>query len=118
LIGLLTGNSDVSIKPDGETMEFIDYYAHAKNYNQKIGYEMYPLSKFMEIWALILILGMFAGLIVNLMSMKLYYNMAMRQSTLLMDRLSAMNAAFIKLIYISVYFTLSIIGAIVVRKSN
>ena len=106
------------IKPDGMSMEFIDYYAHAKNYNEKTGYEAYPISTFMAIWAVIVMIGFFFGLIVNLVSMKLYYNMAMRQSTLLVDRLHAMHAAVIKLIYVCFYFFFTMIGAISVRKAN
>ena len=99
-------------------MEFIDYYAHATNYNRTVGYEAYPLSTFMAIWAIVVFVGLIIGLVVNLVSMKMYHNMAMRQSTLLVDRLSAMRAALIKLVYICVYFGLTMIGAISIRKSN
>ena len=118
LCGLLTGNSDVILKPDGMSMEFIDYYANAKNYNEIVGFEAFILSDFMGFWAVIVMIGTFIGLVLNLVSMKLYYGIAMRHSTMLHDRLNAMYAAMIKLGYISFQFGLNMIGAISVRKAN
>lgn len=118
LIGLLTGQSEIMLHPDGMSMEFIDYYAHAKNYNEKKEYEAYSISNFMDFWAVIAMIAFFLGLVVNLASMKLYYNMAMRQSTLLADRLNALKAATLKLTYICFQFFVTMIGAIAVRKAN
>lgn len=99
-------------------MEFIDYVAHAKNYNEKIGYDAYQISSFINFWTVVVMIGLFFGLVVNIASMKLYYNMAVRQSTLLQDRLNAMNAAILKLLYICFQFFLTLIGDVAIRKAN
>jgi hypothetical protein len=99
-------------------MVFIDYYAHASNYNKKIGYEAYPMTKMTGVWAIFCLIVYFCGILVNAASMKLYHNMAYRKSTLVLDRYSASYASILKLCYIVTYFAFSIIGTIIVRKAN